>query len=221
MSHFNQLKAVVFDFDGLMVNTEQIYDEVGDELLGPRGRQFSSELKDQMMGRPAAAAIQVMIDFHSLDDSVQDLIDESDEIFNRILPLRLKPMPGLFELLEELMTASIPFGIATSSRPAFVNRALELVAIDASFQFILTGEDVVNGKPHPEIYHKAVANLELTAEGVLVLEDSEIGCRAAVAAGTRAVAVPGEHSRHHNFSGAEFVADTLADRRIYDLLRLG
>jgi len=220
MPHSNHLNGVVFDFDGLMVNTEQIYDEVGDELLRRRGKQFSRELKDQMMGRPAVAAIQVMIDFHSLDDSVQNLIAESDEIFNRMLPLRLEPMPGLFKLLEELMAVSIPFGIATSSRPAFVERALELVEIKASFQFILTGEDVVKGKPDPEIYHKAVAKLELPSESVLVLEDSEVGCRAAVAAGTHTIAVPGDHSRHHSFPGVSLVADTLADPRIYDILRL-
>ena len=86
------------------------------------------------------------------------------------------------------------------------------------FQFILTGEDVTHGKPEPEIYLKAAANFKIAPAEMMVLEDSQNGCRAAVAAGTFAVAVPGGHSRTHNFAGAAFDADTLRDPRIYAAL---
>ena len=78
----------------------------------------------------------------------------------------------------------------------------------------------MHGKPHPEIYHKAAQNFGSSPAQMMVLEDSENGCRAAVAAKAFAVAVPGRHSMHHDFTGATFVADGLADARIYEVLGL-
>ena len=88
------------------------------------------------------------------------------------------------------------------------------------FQFILTSDDIVDGKPHPEIYLKAAERFGLPPADLLVLEDSQNGCRAAVAAGTFAVAVPGGHSRRQDFSGASLVLESLADRRLYEVLGL-
>jgi beta-phosphoglucomutase-like phosphatase (HAD superfamily) len=88
------------------------------------------------------------------------------------------------------------------------------------FAPILTSEDIDEGKPHPEIYLTAAARLGIEPAQMLVLEDSQNGCRAAVAAGAITVAVPGPHSRRHDFTGAALVAESLADRRIYDLLGL-
>jgi HAD superfamily hydrolase (TIGR01509 family) len=211
-------KAVVFDLDGLMFNTEELYVEVGTELLRRRGHAFTTELLDQMMGRPSRVALQIMIDTHGLTDNVAELVAETEAIFPAILQARLAPMPGLVELLAALERHRIPKGIATSSRRAFVEGVLGLFAYPARFSPILTSEDVTEGKPHPEIYLKAAARLGIEPAEMLVLEDSQNGCRAAVAAGAIVVAVPGAHSRRHDFTGAALVADSLADPRIYTRL---
>src|SRR5262245_21747229 len=117
-------RAVVFDLDGLMFNTEELYQLVGAELLRRRGYEFTQDLLDQMMGRPSNVALQLMIDTHCLKATVQELLDETDEIFPDILRERLAPMPGLIELLATLEARQIPKGIATSSRRAFVERVL-------------------------------------------------------------------------------------------------
>jgi HAD superfamily hydrolase (TIGR01509 family) len=130
-------------------------------------------------------------------------------------------MPGLIDLLHALERHKIPKGIATSSRRSFVEHVLGHFNFAPRFSPILTSEDITEGKPHPEIYLKAADRLGIPPAQMLVLEDSQNGCKAAVAAGAITVAVPGTHSRNHDFSGAAFVAETLADRRIYDLLSLG
>src|SRR3954471_14832465 len=112
--------AVVFDLDGLMFNTEELYQEVGAELLRRRGYEFKQELLDQMMGRPSHIALQIMIDTHTLKATVSELLAETDEIFPGVLKERLAPMPGLIELLDALEKKSIPKAIATSSRRNFV-----------------------------------------------------------------------------------------------------
>jgi len=215
-----QPRAVVFDLDGLMFNTEELYQDVGTEILRRRGKTFDAELLDGMMGRPANAALQLMIDFHGLKCTVSELMAETDSIFATLLEDRLQQMPGLAELLVALEKAGIPKAIATSSGPAFVRRVLNHFELAARFEFVLTCDDVLDGKPHPEIYLLAAGRLGIQPAQMLVLEDSQNGCRAAVAAGAIAVAVPGGHSLRHQFPGAALIADSLSDRRLYELLWL-
>jgi HAD superfamily hydrolase (TIGR01509 family) len=167
-----------------------------------------------MMGRPSDISLQLMIDYHSLTDSVEQLAAEGQTIFTALLDQHLAPMPGLLSLLESLQASGIPRAIATSSRPDFAYDVLQRFNLVPSFQFVLTAKDVVQGKPHPEIYLEAARRLSIPPAQVMVLEDSQNGCRAAVAAGAFAIAVPGEHSRGHDFSGAQFIADSLEDPRI-------
>ena len=213
-------KAVVFDLDGLMFNTEELYQQVGGAMLERRGHTLEAALLDEMMGRPSPVALQIMIDWHQLEDTVEMLLAETDEIFAEILESQLATMPGLLELLDTLEYAGIPKAIATSSRRAFASRVLGQFDLERRFLFLLTGDDVENGKPHPEMYLKAAAELGVEPGEIAVFEDSQNGCKAAVAAGTRAIAVPGGHSSSHEFEGAALVAKTLADRRIYELLDL-
>jgi HAD superfamily hydrolase (TIGR01509 family) len=216
----DRCRAVVFDLDGLMFNTEHLYRLVGGEVLRRRGHTFEEALFTAMMGRPASVALQIMIDWHGLDATVPDLERENDEIFGPVLDEHLAPMPGLVELLDALEAAGVRKAIATSSRRAFVGDLLGRFGWLERFAFWLTAEDVKQGKPHPEIYLSAASRLELPPNEVLVLEDSQAGCRAAVDAGTFAVAVPGDHSRDHDFAGARFVAEGLGDSRIARALGL-
>lgn len=213
-----KIRAVVFDLDGLLFNTEELYQRVGTELLRRRGKQFDKPLLDAMMGRPNRVSFQIMIEWHGLEDSVQELATESAEIFGPILDQHLALMPGAADLLDALELHQLPKAIATSSGRAFVERVLGSFGLERRFAFILTAEDIVDGKPHPEIYLKAASRLEVDPEVMLVLEDSQNGCRAAVAAGAVAIAVPGDHSRDHDFQGARHVAASLADPAIYAIL---
>ena len=212
--------AVVFDLDGLMFNTEELYQDVGGELLRRRDREMTHELLDAMMGRPNHVAFRIMIEWHGLSDTVEQLATETDEIFATILDTRLAPMPGLLPLLAALESAGLPKAIATSSPRRFLDNVLSRFSLQPRFEFLLSVEDVVEGKPHPEIYDKAAARLGLPAQRMLVLEDSANGCRAAVAAGARVVAVPGGRSRQQAFPGVEFIAKSLFDPRIYAALGL-
>src|SRR5688572_11111406 len=85
MTELPSVRAVVFDLDGLMFNTEELYQQVGSELLRRRAKTFDVELLDQMMGRPPRIALQMMIDWHALDDTVAQLSAETEEIFPEIL----------------------------------------------------------------------------------------------------------------------------------------
>jgi len=214
------LRAVVFDLDGLMFNTEDLYREVGTEVLRRRGKSLETDLLDAMMGRRPAQALAIMIEWHDLEASVEQLAAESKEIFVPILDAKLAPMPGLIDLLSALEAADIPKSVATSSGREFVENVMGRFDLISRFDFLLTAEDVEHGKPHPEIYLTAAERFSVEPAEMMVLEDSENGCKAAVASGAFAVAVPASRSLVHDFEGAALVAETLSDTRVYEALGL-
>lgn len=216
-----RIEAVAFDLDGLLVNTEELYQHVGAELLRRRGKSFEPDLLDAMMGRPQQVSLKIMIEWHGLADTIEMLATETGEIFVSLLDTQLRTMPGALELLDLLDAQGIARGVATSSGPDFAHDVLGRMGIRDRFAFVLTSADVTHGKPDPEIYQTAARRLAVDPGAMLVLEDSQAGCKAAVAAGAVAVAVPGGHSRRHDFAGARFIADSLADPRIRSLLAGG
>ncbi len=212
------IRAVAFDMDGLMVNTESIYTMVGDAVLNRRGKEFTPELKKKMMGLPGNVAFQVMIDHASLTDSIETLARESEQVFEDLLPRHLALLPGLLELLAHLDGQRMPRCVATSSSRKFAQRVLELVGVQDRFDFVITAEDVENGKPAPDIYRAAAQRMGVTTPSMMVLEDSHHGSRAGHTSGACTIAVPGEHSRDHDFAGVHAVVDSLLDSRIYAIL---
>ncbi len=209
------LRAVVFDLDGLMFNTEDLYQEVGSTVLARRGCVFTPELLNEMMGRQSHKALQIMIDWNNLTDTVETIAAESMEVMRGLLGTRLAPMPGLLALLSALEHANIPKAIATSSGREFLDSVLRQSRLAGRFAFTIAGNEIEHGKPAPDIYLLAAAEHGVSPQEMMVLEDSQIGCRAAVAAEAYTVAVPSGHTHTHQFPGAKFIADTLADPRIY------
>jgi HAD superfamily hydrolase (TIGR01509 family) len=212
------IKAVVFDFDGLMFNTEEIFNRSGQELLRRRGLEMTPELLALMMGRRSDEAFPLMIAALGLSESPAELRAEERVIFQDLLWTHVAPMPGLFELLSHLEQRAIPKGVATSSRRAYIESVLRKFELVERFDLLLTSEDVVEGKPHPEIYLTAARRLGVRPAEMLVLEDSENGTRSAAAAGAVAVSIPHEHSRQHDFSTATLIAQRLDDPQILRLL---
>ena len=214
----SRIRAVAFDMDGLMFNTEDLYDEAGEELLSRRGLHFDRELKLKMMGLPGNVAFQVMKDFHDLEDSIEVLKVETREIFASLLPNRIETMPGLLHLLELLESSRIPKCVATSSHRDFARRALGMFDLETRFEFVLTSDDVQRGKPDPEVYLTAASKFGIDSNQMLVFEDSLVGSRAAAASGAMTIAVPTEHSQGQDFSHANHVVESLEDPLIHEIL---
>jgi HAD superfamily hydrolase (TIGR01509 family) len=214
-----RIRAVVFDLDGLMLNTEDVFHLTGHELLRRRGKIATQELFNLMMGRRANESFQAMKEFMQLQDSVEALALESWGIFDSFLDEHLGLMPGLETLLLHIETAGVPKGVATSSDREYLKRMLGRFSLYDRFQTTLTAEDVTHGKPNPEIYLKAASKIGVEPHEMLVLEDSEAGTNAAAAAGAHIISVPHAHSRHMDFSRAKAVATSLIDPVILNLLK--
>ena len=204
--------------DGLLFDTEGLYWEVGDTVLQRRGFRYSKELQRRMMGRVGVAALQQMVEFHSLEESAESLLAESDELFANKLGAGIPPLSGVTSWIEHLKSHQIPFGLATSSRRRFVEILFETIPWKQDLAFILTGDDVEHGKPHPEMYLRAATQLGIPPEQMLVLEDSGNGCAAGIAAGACTVAIPSIHTRDQNFEGATLIAESISDPRLWAMI---
>jgi pseudouridine 5'-phosphatase len=214
------LRAVVFDLDGLIVNSEDLYELAGETVLRRRGKTYDAALREQMMGRPLADSLRIMIDCHSLGDSVEDLVCECKEVLMAWMATSLAAMPGFYDLLDDLDAANVPVAVATSGVREYAHYVLGRLNVMDRFRFILTAEDIHRGKPDPDVYLLAAERLQLLPAQMLVLEDSANGCQAALVAGAFTVAVPNRHTRAHRFPAVQLVADSLADRRIREALGL-
>lgn len=212
--------AVAFDLDGLMFDTEPIYRRVGTELMRRRGKSFSDDLNHAIMGFPPQACFETMIGWHDLDETWQTLQAESEKLFLDLLGDGAAPMPGLLELLQALESAAVAKAICTSSTRVVLQAVLGPSGVEDRFQFSLTSQDVTHGKPDPEIYLTAAKRFGVQPSEMVVLEDSQTGCRAAVASGAFAIAVPDGPSLEHDFSSASLVVDSLQDPRLYEALGL-
>jgi HAD superfamily hydrolase (TIGR01509 family) len=215
------VRAVAFDLDGLMLNTEDLYEISGNELLRRRGRSMTDELRRGMMGRRPLEAIGHLIEREGLAETPEALLAESRAIFRGLFDGRLQPMPGLLELLDRLEGLGLPKGVATSSPRSLLEELLGRFGLTSRFRVTLTAEDVARGKPEPDVYLLAAERLGVEPAELLVFEDSEAGTRAAAAAGTTVVAVPHRHTASHDFSRASHVASSLADPLIARLLGVG
>jgi HAD superfamily hydrolase (TIGR01509 family) len=213
------IRAVCFDLDGLMFNTEHVFFDAAGVLLQRRERQMTHEVMNVLIGRRPMESFQALVKHLQLDDDPAELLAESREIFHAMLPTRLAPMPGLFELLEAIEAAGLPKGVATSSPRYYLNDVLGQFGLLPRFCITLTSEDVTQGKPNPEIYLKAARLLSVDPAEMLVMEDSHAGTAAAVAAGAHAVSIPHEFTAGHDFRGARHIAQSLADPYLFELLR--
>jgi len=212
------IRAVVFDLDGLMFNTEDVFHVAGDAFMRRRGLEMTDRVRDGMIGRRGPEALRHLVETTGLREPVEAIGAELREIFMDLLDAHLRPMPALFELLAHIEERKLPKGVATSSSRRYMENILGRYQLLPRFAMTLTAEDVVRGKPEPDIYLKAAETLGVSTSEMLVLEDSEAGTRAAAAAGAVIVSVPHRHTARHDFSTARHVASSLGDPLIFRLL---
>ena len=213
------IRAVCFDLDGLMFNTEHVFYESAEVLLQRRGRAMSRGAMDAMLGRRPLESFQALIDYLGLTEGPAELLAESRVVFHELLATKLQPMPGLFELLDLIEKVGLPKGVATSSPRDYLEDVFGRFDLLGRFPIVLTAESVTHGKPHPEIYLKAAEKLGVPPEQMLVLEDTQTGTRAGAAAGAFVVSVPHEHTSTHDFSLATYVATGLDDPFVVRLVQ--
>ncbi|MGV8997908.1 MAG: HAD family hydrolase [Parvibaculaceae bacterium] len=186
----NPVNAVIFDMDGLLLDTERVYRVVLQQACAAHDYEMTDALFHSLIGVPGPAGFDIIRKHFGAPfpmDLYKQSIGELVEVhFADGVPLKA----GAGELLHGLNASGIPIALATSSSRVVAERHLVHAGIRDHFEIIFTGDDVTNGKPNPEIFLKAANALAIAPAHCIVLEDSHNGIRAAHAAGTMPVMVP-------------------------------
>jgi HAD superfamily hydrolase (TIGR01509 family) len=203
--------AVVFDLDGLLIDTEWAFAEAAGRVLARRGLALDSAFFATMMGTPGRDALPRFRDRYAIAEPLDALAAEYKAAFLAALNGARPPlMPGAAVLLDRLEKHRIPKAIATSSSREYVDSVFGPHGLLDRFAFVLTCDDVTHGKPAPDVYRLAAERFGLAPGAVVVLEDSVAGLRAAKAAGCRCVVVPHEQTPLPDLSAADLVVPSLA-----------
>jgi len=208
--HSRPMRAVIFDMDGLMIDSEKIYWAVGRQMAKEFGKIVSDDTLGQMMGRAPLESVTIYRDALGLRETPEYLLEMREGRVQRAMEGGVEPMPGLFEAME-LLHPEFKLAIATSAPGRFLNTVLDTLKLRGHFSALQTSDDIKHGKPDPEIYLKVIAKLRVTANECFLLEDSSNGARAGKRAGAYVIAVPTEHTRSQDFSFADYIAANLLD----------
>lgn len=203
------IQAILFDLDGLMVDSEPHSIASWQAVLARRGAAFDQPTLDRILGLRLSETAQMAIDLFHLPDRPADLAREKTEYQITHLDSNVAAMPGLIELLDEIDQRGVSKAIASSGIRRYVLAVLKATQLTDRFSVIITGDDVINGKPAPDVFLKAAQTLNVDPPHCLVLEDAPAGVQAAKAAGMMCIAVPNEHTRALDLSPADEVVPSL------------
>jgi HAD superfamily hydrolase (TIGR01509 family) len=183
------IDVVIFDLDGLLLDSEQLWDEAREELARERGGRWHDGAQRAMMGMSSPEWSRYMHEQIGLRESPAEISAEVVRRMEALYRKRLPLVPGAREAVER-MAARWPLGLASSSNRPLIELALELAELAQFFRATLSSEEVARGKPAPDVYLEAAKRLGVDPTRAAAIEDSHNGIRAAAAAGMHVVAVP-------------------------------
>jgi HAD superfamily hydrolase (TIGR01509 family) len=206
------IEAVVFDLDGVLVDSEHVWDEVRETLARERGGSWHERAQADMMGMSSPEWSQYMHDAIGLPDSPEAI---NREVVRRILERyeeEVPLLPGAVDVVERL-AADFRLAIASSSNRPVIDAVLRSAGLESLFDVTVSSEEVARGKPAPDVYLEAARRLGIAPEGCAAVEDSTNGVKSARAAGMRVLAIPNERypPEPEALVQADAVLDSLAE----------
>ena len=183
------MDAVVFDLDGVIIDSEQLWDEVREGLARERGGRWSEQAQADMMGMSSTEWSRYMQEVVGLPEPPEEI---NREVVRRMLGRyseRLPLIDGAVDAVKRL-AARWPLGLASSSNRELIDHVLELAGLAPCFQVTVSSEEVARGKPAPDVYLEATRRLGVQPSHSVAIEDSASGIRSARTAGVHVVAIP-------------------------------
>lgn len=183
------IRAVVFDLDGTLISTEEVWDAVRRELVIERGGRWADDAHEVMMGMSTPEWTGYMHRDLRLAMEPDAIADEVARRLARSYRRRLPLLPGAREAVLDA-ARRWPLGVASSSPREIIALAVGLAGLDGAFEVLLSSEEVARGKPAPDVYLEVLARMGVAPADAAAVEDSSSGIRSARAAGMRVVAIP-------------------------------
>jgi HAD superfamily hydrolase (TIGR01509 family) len=210
--------AIVFDNDGLLLDTEEAWTRAESELFARRGVTFTDENKRELIGSSHTIAAGMIERWLGLPGEGLALMAELHELVMAEATHDVVPRPGAVELVDALLSAGVPIAVASNSSRDFLDAVLATAGVADRFAITVAGDEIPNPKPAPDIYLEACRRLGADPARSVGLEDSPVGAAAAKAAGLTVIGVP--YLPDMEIPAADLVAHSLADTIVLETVGL-
>ena len=215
-----QLTAVLFDLDGVLIDSHQQHEIAWEKWAQELGKSLPEGFFKRSFGMRNESIIPDLLGWEKDSIEVARLAFRKEEIFRlELKQVGLIPLPGVITLLTALKDAGIPAAVASSTPRENLTTVMAMTGLGMYFQAMISGSDVTHGKPHPEVFLRAAAALHAAPQNCLVIEDAHVGIDAGLAAGCRVLAVATTHPLE-SLSAAHHAAPDLTHVTIHELMRL-
>jgi len=208
-----KLKAVIFDMDGVIIDSEPIYFEIERSLFDKLGVDISQKEHESFVGMTMEGLWEKITDQYQLEDTIEDLTRlHKDSVFQYMSEAKELPIVKYIkELIEELRNRKIKLALASSSPKKLIEIILAKLNLQDSFDLIISGEEVEKGKPAPDIFTEAAYRLDLNPNDCIVIEDSTNGVKAAKAAMMKCIGFQNINSGNQDLSLADITVDSIGE----------
>lgn len=215
------IKAVIFDMDGVMIDSEPLWEKTERILLAKRGIDYNPTYRDKIVGLNQNDSGRLMKETFNLIETVEEIIAERIEILLDLYEKELELMPGLLPILKGLKESEFLLALASSSPIRVINFVLDKFSLMEFFSVVVSGDFIELGKPHPDIYIYTAKRLGIAPRECVVIEDSINGVKAAKGAGMICIAVPDKRLEQREFQIADLVVDSLGMISVEAIKNLG
>jgi len=203
------IKAIIFDMDGVMVDSEHLWERAETILLSRRNIKYNAQYRDQIVGLNQHDSGKLLIKTFSLNESIEKVVSERIDILFELYDNQLKLNTGLIKLLEKLKKNNFLLAVASSSPNKVVSYVVDKFKLSNYFHAIISGDNAAEGKPHPEIYLKTAQKLSTAPKSCVAIEDSINGLISAKEAGMYCIAVPDKRLSQNLFKKADIILCSL------------
>jgi len=211
------IKAVIFDMDGVMIDSEPLWEKAERILLARRGIDYNPTYRDKIVGLNQKDSGRLLKETFNLPETIEELLAERINLIVRIYEEELELIPSLKTILKELKKSGFLLALASSSPLRVINLVLNRFSLNEFFSVVVSGESVEFGKPHPDIYLSTASKLGACPEQgrriepreCVVIEDSINGVKSAKSAGMLCIAIPDKRLNQKEFQLADLVVDRL------------
>jgi HAD superfamily hydrolase (TIGR01509 family) len=196
------IDAIIFDMDGVLVDSEPVHFEAMRRLMEEHGVAYTWLDEENFFGCTDREVFRQIRKRYGLAEHEHDLAEAWIERVVQLLPGRIAPMAGVPRVLDRLGASGLRLALASSSSPAIIRATIDILGLADVFEVTVSGRDVASGKPAPDIFLEAARRLGVPPSACLVVEDSQNGLRASIAAGIPCLVIPCPSTARQDFTGA-------------------